>query len=203
MSDLAYADDIVILSSSYNEVQGLLGAVNPHAVAVGMCINASKTKVMSALVLDEQRQAVLLDGEPLEDVENSSTLARCSWQTARAPRRSEAGLIFLVPHSLAYNPVFGRGVKYLCAQRQWYGCETCPVRVADQRMLEVFDNDSVRRILRVRRRECVSSVKLRRLSLTSIPALVVQRRLRWFGHAARRPEGEVIKDLLLPTPPRT
>ncbi len=42
----------------------------------------------------------------------------------------------------------------------------------------------------------------RRLSLTSIPAMVVQRRLRWFGHATRRPEGERIKDLLLATPPR-
>ncbi len=29
------------------------------------------------------------------------------------------------------------------------------------------------------------------------------RRLRWFGHAARRPEGELIKDLLLSTLPRT
>ncbi len=28
------------------------------------------------------------------------------------------------------------------------------------------------------------------------PALLVQRRLRWFGHAARRPEGELIKHLL-------
>ncbi len=27
--------------------------------------------------------------------------------------------------------------------------------------------------------------------------------LRWFGHAARRPDGELIKDLFLPTPPRT
>ncbi len=39
--------------------------------------------------------------------------------------------------------------------------------------------------------------------LTSIPALLVQRRLRWFGYAARRPEGELFKDLLLPTPTRT
>ncbi len=71
-------------------------------------------------------------------------------------------------------------------------------------MLEVFDNDSIRRILRVRCRDCVPSVKLRhRLCLTSITALLVQRRLHWFGHAARRPEGELIKNLLLPTPPRT
>ncbi len=38
---------------------------------------------------------------------------------------------------------------------------------------------------------------IRRLYLARIPALLVQRRLRWFGHAARRPEGELIKDLLL------
>ncbi len=69
VSDLVYADDIVILSSSYSEMQGLLDAVNRHAAAVGMRINASKTKAMSALVPDEQRQTVLLDGEPLEDVE--------------------------------------------------------------------------------------------------------------------------------------
>ncbi len=55
VSDLAYSDDIVILSSSYSEMQGLLDAVNRHATAVGMCINASKTKVMSALIPGEQR----------------------------------------------------------------------------------------------------------------------------------------------------
>ncbi len=67
-----------------------------------------------------------------------------------------------------------------------YGYETWPVRVADERMLEVFDNDSIRRILHVRHWDCGPSVELRhRLYLTSIPALLVQRRLRWFGHAAR------------------
>ncbi len=39
---------------------------------------------------------------------------------------------------------------------------------------------------------------LDRLQLVSM-----QRRLSWFGHAARRPKGELIKDLLFPTPPRT
>ncbi len=44
-------------------MQGLLEAVNRHGAAVGMRINASKTKVMSALIPGEQRQAVLLDGD--------------------------------------------------------------------------------------------------------------------------------------------
>ncbi len=56
-------------------------------------------------------------------------------------------------------------------------------------MLEVFDYDSIRRIIRVRLRDCVPSVELRRrLCLTSIPALLVQRMLRWLIHAARRPD---------------
>ncbi len=61
---LAHADDIVILSRSYSEMQGLLVAVNRHATAVGMHFNASKTTMMSALIPGVQHQAVLLDGEP-------------------------------------------------------------------------------------------------------------------------------------------
>ncbi len=74
VSDLTYADDIVILSSSYSEMQGLLEAVNRHAAVVGMHIKASKTKAMSVLIPGEQRQVVLLDGEPLEDVEKCKYL---------------------------------------------------------------------------------------------------------------------------------
>ncbi len=69
MSDLAYADDIMILSSSYRDMQGLLEAVNRPAAAVGMCIKASKAKVMLVLIPGEQHQAVLLNGESLEDVD--------------------------------------------------------------------------------------------------------------------------------------
>ncbi len=66
------------------------------------------------------------------------------------------------------------------------------------------DNDSIHRIQLVRHRDCVPSVELRRrLCLTSLPALLVQRRLHWFEHAAGRREGELINDLLTPTPPRT
>ncbi len=50
-----------------------------------------------------------------------------------------------------------------------YGNKTWPVRVADERMLEVFDNDNILRTLRARRRDCAPSVELRRrLCLASI-----------------------------------
>ncbi len=71
-------------------------------------------------------------------------------------------------------------------------------------MLEVFGNDIIRRILYMRRRDCVPSLEQRRRPcLTSISTLLVLRRLYWFGHAARRPEGELIRGLLLPARPQS
>ncbi len=72
---LAYADEIVFMSSSYREMQGLLEAVKRHAAIVGMRINAPKTKVMSALIPGEQHQDILLDGKPLEDVDTVKFVA--------------------------------------------------------------------------------------------------------------------------------
>ncbi len=112
VSDVAYADDIVILGSSYSEMQGLLEAVNRHVATVSMRINASKTKVMSALIPGEQRQAVLLDGEPLEDFNKLKYLGTMLVANDQGTKE-----ILLLPHTLACNPVFGHGVKYCCVQR--------------------------------------------------------------------------------------
>ncbi len=145
---------------------------------------------MSALIPGERRQAVLLDRGPLEDVykfkylglmfvsngqgteeiRSRINLARsafcrlqcCLWSRREISLRTKGRVYQAVVRSILL-----------------YGCKTWPVRVADERMLEVFGNDSIRRILRVRRRVCVPSVELhRRLSLTSMPALLVQRRVR-------------------------
>ncbi len=35
----------------------------------------------------------------------------------------------------------------------------------------------------------------------SLHPVLLQRRLRWFGHAARRPAGEIIREVINPEPP--
>ncbi len=62
--DLADADDPVLLSNTYWEMQSLLESVKCHAAAVGMRINASKMKTISEHIPFEQRQAVRFYGEP-------------------------------------------------------------------------------------------------------------------------------------------
>ncbi len=44
------------------------------------------------------------------------------------------------------------------------------------------------------------TIRALRRDRSSILAQLVQKRLRWFGHTTSRPDDELIKDLLLPTP---
>ncbi len=65
-------------------------------------------------------------------------------------------------------------------------------------MPEVFDNDSSRR------RDRLSTLEMRRrLRFTCKQRHLIQKMLRLFGHAARCPERELIRNLLVPTPSRT
>ncbi len=84
-----------------------------------------------------------------------------------------------------------------------YGSETWPVRAADERVLVVFGNDSIRSILRVRRINGVTTLELRCcLRLTNTPAQLVQSGPRYFGQGGRRLGVGMIKDPRLPTPSR-
>ncbi len=82
-----------------------------------MRINLSKTRVMSALVPDEQRKASLLDGEPLEDVEKFKY--RGSMFVAHGQGTEEIrGRIYLARSAFSrLQSCLGCGVKYRCAQR--------------------------------------------------------------------------------------
>ncbi len=81
-----------------------------------MCINTSNTKVMSALVPGEQRQAVLRGRELLEDVDKFKYLGSMFIANGQGTEVITSRINFLVPHSLASNPVFGRSVKYCGVQ---------------------------------------------------------------------------------------
>ncbi len=74
----------------------------------------------------------------------------------------------------------------------------------DRKRHEVFDNGCLRRIERYNRRDGVPcAVRRQRLQLPTLPALLLQRRLRWFSHAARRAPGEFMRELINPDVPRT
>ncbi len=106
MYDLVSADYTVILSSSYREVQGMLGAVNHHSTIADMHINASKTKAMLAFIPGEQDQAIPPDGESLENIDKFKYLSSMFVQNGQG-----SGTI----RSVFCNPfrILGLAVVYL------------------------------------------------------------------------------------------
>ncbi len=67
LTDLAYADDIALFGDSFVTVQEAVNQVHPFAAVVGLRINASKTKVLSANVDPLLHQVINVGGEPLEE----------------------------------------------------------------------------------------------------------------------------------------
>ena len=70
VSDLAYADDIVLVGLNCDDVQAAHNCVQAAARGVGMTTTASKTKVMPSLVDPGNWQPLTLDGVNLEDVQS-------------------------------------------------------------------------------------------------------------------------------------
>ncbi len=138
--------------------------------------------------------AILLDGDPLGKVDKFRFLSQSR----------EVGLTFPDPHSLACLLPLVAAWNIVGKSIALYGCKRWPAWSTDERMLAVFDNESIRQILHVSHIDCVRTVEQRRrLYLACILAQLDQRRLRWLGQAARHPKDELNRGLFLSTQPRT
>ncbi len=98
-------------------MQCLLETVNRHAASEGIRIYASKTNFMSALIPGEQRQAVLLDGEPLEDVDKFKYLRSTFVAHGQSTEEIRSRINLARSAFSRLQSFFGRGVKYRCVQR--------------------------------------------------------------------------------------
>ncbi|KER27743.1 hypothetical protein T265_05297 [Opisthorchis viverrini] len=86
-----------------------------------------------------------------------------------------------------------------------YGCETWPIRAADLRRLQVFDNRCLRTITRLGwcqriRNEVVRKRVFGCVTGTSIEECVQHQKLRWLGHVLRMPNHRLPKRVLFSMP---
>ncbi len=88
--------------------------LTPEHTTAGTRANASTTKVMLAIISDEQRQAALLDDEPLGEFDKFKHLGSMFIANVQDANEIRRRINLALPNSLAYNRVFGRGVKYHC-----------------------------------------------------------------------------------------
>ena len=65
ISNLRYADDIVLIATSPDELQELLDRIVTAGAEYGLKINVDKTKVM---IVNAENASLKVNGEPLERV---------------------------------------------------------------------------------------------------------------------------------------
>ncbi|BHF84571.1 hypothetical protein SprV_0902772200 [Sparganum proliferum] len=213
LTDLDYADDIALLASSFGDLQSMVSRVNEVAKSVGLSINAGKTKVFASCIPDQDKTPLGIDGRQLEEVDSLKYLG------ARLLPNGE-GKDDIVSRIDAARWVFSSLRKCLWIRRDLsiatkirvyrasvrsvllYGCECWPLRVEDERKLEVFDHHCLRTNLRVKFTDFVSNetVRARCDNIARINQAIQERRLKWFGHVLRRPPQELNVTALDPAP---
>ncbi len=127
-------------------------------------------KVISALMPGDQCHTVVLNGEPLEDVEKFKYLG--SMLVANGQGTEETRSRINPAHSAFSHPqtCLSRREISMRSKGRVYQVVMRSILLVEG-LLAVFDNERIRRIL---------------------PSQCVYRRLCWFTQAARRPEGELI-----------
>jgi hypothetical protein len=212
IADLDYADDIILLGDNFDILKTAVDRVNQFAAMVGLEINISKTKAFSTCTTDVGvplrlgedtietvdkfkylGSLILPNGQAKDEVKARIDNARKAFLQLKNAlwRRTEISLRTKVRvYQAAIRPVL------------LYGCETWPLRKEDIRRLEVFDHWCLRIILKIGWRDRLSNqtVRQRCCGITQLSVHLQQRRLQWFGHILRKPEGELVKKVLSPDP---
>ena len=209
MTDLDYADDIVILGDTPSNLQPMLDKISLFSMKVNLKINVSKTKLFTTH--PDPNQLLALNGERIEQVSEfrylGSTILPNGQAKNEIPQRiSNARLAFTqLSKALWSRSDISLHTKlhvYRVSIRPvlLYGCETWPLRATDNQALKVFDRWCLRRIANIRWPDRVSNEELYRRcdDIPCLSNLMQQRRLQWFGHVLRKPNTEPCRAALAP-----
>ena len=201
--DLDYADDVVMMSKSVEELQSILDALKEKGKQVGLKINANKTEVMKTAkalarniclenrIINEVdsfkylgttiRNDGSLEDEFAERLKRGhQTMGRLNkiWRSNRLSTHTKVRLYMsLVRSVLTYG------------NESWYCNETI------ERRFRVFENKALRRILGVRWQERVPNSTIR--EITQVPWLdewMMSSRWRWLGHILRADQHRIVRE---------
>lgn len=217
-----YADDVVLLASSAEELRTSLLIMERIAREWGMAISYDKTVVL--VVGDQARAGVATqEGQPA-----GAAHAACTLQHGTVEEKKEfVYLGSLVDSSGSFHretsrrmalangcfkqlqpKVFHRGGVSLSTKMRMYNCivktkfsygaaESWATSPAQWRRVDVFHNTCLRRLMHVSRLEHMSNWELyRRTHSRPMSVDISIRRMQYVGHMARRSDSRDIKKLL-------
>ena len=208
ISHLEYADDLVLVSSSFDELSRQLERLVTECRRWGLTVNAAKTKVMTVERSTTSYPGVVLDGTEVERVEGFTYLGH--WVAADGSIESEVKAR-INRASKSWRSLGGAlvGQKQLSGRTKCklfraivvpslvYGAETWPATEGLLKRLDTFQSRCLRRIWGINWWDYIRTEDvLHRSHQPSVSTIIRRSRLRWFGHVMRMDEIRLPKRIL-------
>ena len=197
--DVRYADDTTLLAAVFEKLKLSTSQLEQACKKWGMKINGAKCKILSPL-----KDTIKIDNEEVEHVEEFVFLGSVVPDTTSDVKRriALASAAFGRLISTVWNKrsiskaIKARLYKALILPIATYASETWTLKACDTRKLESFEMRCLRTILGVSRRDRIPNIKIREdLKITqTITQYIKEKRVRWFGHIARRPSGNYVAE---------
>ena len=195
LTDLDYADDIVLITENDREMQIMLNRINEEGLKVGLKINVKKTEMINVNLANAT--PCTINNENIKIVENFKYLGTNISQDGSLniefnDRINKANQVIgrLKPiwnnSNLSINTklkVYTTMVKsvLIYGHESWYS-----TRTSDSKFL-VFENKMLRRILDIRWQDHIRNSRIREITeVEPIDQYVRKSRWKWLGHVYRR-----------------
>lgn len=207
LTDLEYADDTILLSTSYSQLRDALGIYSEEAARLGLQVSWTKTKFMyvgdgpdpppihiGSDIVEPVKSFVYLgsmvtdNGSLKPEILRRRALAASALQSLWKP---------LWRHQTISRKTKLRIYNSAVLSILLYGSETWPLNDTLAKRIDGFDSRALRTIENIRWPQRVSNEELRaRTCQPRASSLVAQRRTRWFGHVLRLPPDHPTRAIL-------
>ena len=191
ISNLRFADDIVILAESANGLQNLVDKVYENSSNLGLKINIAKTEVQ-VIGKKENHIKININGTTLKQVENFIYLGGTISQKGSCTEDIKSRIGKALGAVQKLQPIWKAQdiqedtkvelYRVLVLSILLYGAETWTLKKEDENRLLVFEMMCLRKIMEVSRLDKIRNTKIRQsLGLKyNVIDKVTQKRMRFF-----------------------
>ena len=183
ITELRYADDTALLSTTPEGLNNLVQAVNKHSAAYKLSINAAKTKIMELDKWQEHTNSFqylgamfTTNGDGASNIKQLLAMAVQALNNMQYVWKSASKQLKLKVLRTCIFPI------------ATYGCETWVLRKLDTKRINAFEMKCYRKILRIpwiaHRTNC-SILNELHLPTNWLYNFVRRQKLKYFGHVTR------------------
>lgn len=207
ISELLYADDLVLLAGSERELQYNVDTYIREMQKVNMRINIEKTKTM-IVGPTERKHEITIGGKTVEQVSNFKYLGSCISSNGKIDeeineRTATGGKIF---NSIKTN-FLGKAeipkdikvevVKKVVYPALVYGSESWPITDKQKKRITSTEMRFWRKIEGKTKLDRIRNTTYReQLKVKAVDEVVAERQLGWLGHTYRMGENRMVKQIL-------